>query len=101
MRKNSERPTKKQSTTSNNNHTTNLENNTNPTLNSDVNDYISSPTKIKSVDGNEVQTSTKENSTQETDYCGHLGVGRTKQNLRLLPTDHCFNTFLCSFVARL
>ena len=96
MRKNSECPTKKQS-----NHTTSLENNTNPTLNSDVNDYISSPTKIKSVDGDEVQASTKENSTQVTHYCDQVGVGRTKQDLRLLPTDHCLNTFLCPFVARL
>ena len=61
-----------------NDHTTNLENNTDPTLNSDVNEYISSPAKIKSVDS-EVQASTKENSTQViTDYCDHVGVGLNK-----------------------
>ena len=61
------------------NHTTNLENNnTNPTLNVDVNDYTSSPNKIESVDGDEVQVSTKENSTQVTDYFGLVAVGPNK-----------------------
>ena len=61
------------------NQTTNLENNnTNPTLNVDVNDYTSSPNKIESVDGDEVQVSTKENSTQVTDYFGLVVVGPNK-----------------------
>ena len=61
------------------NHTTNLENNnTNPTLNVDINDYTSSPNKIESVDGDEVQVSTKENSTQVTDYFGLVVVGPNK-----------------------
>ena len=61
------------------NHTANLENNnTNPTLNVDVNDYTSSPNKIESVDGDEVQVSTKENSTQVTDYFGLVVVGPNK-----------------------
>ena len=61
------------------NHTTNLENNnTNPTLNVDVNDHTSSPNKIECEHGDEVQVSTKENSTQVTDYFGLVVVGPNK-----------------------